>query len=56
MTAARTCRFFAQSLVGLALAAALLGAVQALTTAASASATYTAPTYGAPILDISEIF
>ncbi len=57
MTASRPMNFIASGLISLAVAIAMFAATQAVSTAASASATtYTAPTYGSAMLDMGDEF
>jgi hypothetical protein len=54
MVVPRTRRIIAHALAALALAAALIGGVRVLTGTAAASGTYSAPTYGTPMLDMGD--
>ncbi len=56
MTATRTVNFIASGLISLAFAVAMFTAAQAVSTSASASAAYTAPTYGSAMLDMGDEF
>ncbi len=53
MTATRPTSFIAQTLIAAAFAIVMFGAFQAVASKASA-ASYTAPTYGSAMLDMSE--
>ena len=56
MTATRTMNFIASGLISLAFAIAMFSATQAVSTPASASAAYTAPTYGSAMLEMGDEF
>ena len=56
MTASPTMNFIASGLISLAFAVAMFAATQAVSTSASASAAYTAPTYGSAMLDMGDEF